>query len=114
MGEELGWVALAICLVLFAKIIGRLSKNQKLNQILSKIHRPTAVFLIVLSIIHGALCIAEKFRLNFEVFTGIMCLICFMLLAYSYLKRTQLKAKWFKMHRYVAIVLAVLLVLHIA
>lgn len=113
MGEVLGWIALGVCVLLFAKIAGRLSKNQKLNQFLSKIHKPTAIFLIVLSIVHGIVSLVEKFKLDLELYTGVMILICFGLLAYSYLKRAQLKANWFKMHRYAATAMAVLLVFHI-
>ena len=109
----LGWVSFAICILLLSKVIGRMSKNQKLNLVLRKIHKPFGIAVIIIGTIHGILCFTDIFELNVEVVTGIVLMLCVIALARTFYARKKLKAKWFQMHRYLSIALLITMIIHI-
>lgn len=113
IGHWLGWVSFAVCILLLSKVIGRISKSQKFNLALRKIHKPFGIAVIVIGTIHGILCFTDDLEFSLEVVTGIVLLLCIIALARTFYARKKLKAKWFQMHRHLSIALLIIMVVHI-
>ncbi|MDO5142560.1 MAG: hypothetical protein Q4D31_06025 [Eubacteriales bacterium] len=109
----LGWASLAIGILLLAKFIGRISKKQKLNSILRKIHKPLGMTLIGVAALHGIISIAKAPQAVVQIVTGVILLVLIGLLARTFYARDKLKAKWFQMHRHFALAFLVVLVIHV-
>lgn len=109
----IGWISFASCILLLAKVVGRISKNKELNQFLRKFHKPLGIAVIALGAIHGILCFAENSQAVISIITGVILLLCIIAMARTYFVRTKFKAKWFQMHRHLSIILIVIMVLHI-
>lgn len=108
-----GWISFAICILLLSKVIGRISNNKKLNQILRNVHKPLGITIIIIGLIHGLLCITDNFELNIQIITGTILWIFIIALARTFYARVKLKTKWFQMHRHLSIVLVILMIIHI-
>ena len=109
----LGWVSLAICVLLLAKHIGRVSKNKKWNLPLRKIHKPLGLAVIGISVLHGILCTVkhpERIAVNL---TGWMLFLMIAALAGTFYAKAKLHGKWFRLHRYLAALLCAFLAVHV-
>ena len=109
----LGWLSLATCVLLLAKYIGRSSNNKNINQLLRKFHEPLGIAVIGIAIIHGIICFIKKPQAIIQNITGLILLVLILSLAGTFYARKKLKAKWFQMHRYLAILLCTIMVIHI-
>ena len=109
----LGWVSLAICVLLLAKYIGRVSKNKKLNLPLRKIHKPLGLAVIGISALHGILSFGKSSERIAVNLTGWMLFLLIALLAGTFYAKAKLHGKWFRLHRYFAAFLCILLLVHI-
>ena len=109
----LGWISLAICVLLMAKYIGRISGNKKLNKLLRKIHKPLGIAAIAITILHGGISFIKTPQALIQNITGVLLLVLLILLARTFYARKRLKAKWFPMHRHISIVFCVLTAIHI-
>lgn len=110
----LGWSSLAICVLLLTKYVGRVSKNKKLNLLLGKIHKPLGLAVIGISALHGILCTVkhpERISVNL---TGWMLFLIITALAGTFYAKAKLHGKWFRLHRYLAVLLCVLQAVHVA
>ena len=110
----LGWISLAICVLLLAKLIGRLLKSQKLNKILRKIHKPLGLAVIAISAVHGIISFIKNTPALLQNITGIILFILIVILAVSFYDKKRLKKQWFKIHRYSAAVFTAAMIIHIA
>lgn len=110
----LGWISLAVCALLLAKYIGRISKNKTINQFLRKLHKPLGLAVIGISALHGIICFVRKPQFTIQNVTGILLFVLIIALALTFYARARLKAKWFKLHRIVAVVLVILMIIHVA
>lgn len=109
----LGWLSLAICILLLAKYIGRISNNKTLNQLLRKSHKPLGIAAIGISMVHGLLCFIKCPHASIQNITGLILFVLILTLAITFYARAGLKAKWFQMHRYSAIMLCIVMAIHI-
>lgn len=110
----LGWISLAMCVLLLIKYIGRVSKNKTINNALRKIHKPLGIAVIAIGAIHGVISIIKTPQ---EIVANILGLLVWLLIAFlalTFYARKKLKSKWFKLHRIAAVLLVVGLVAHIA
>ncbi len=109
----LGWISLVVCTILLAKYIGRISNNKKINQLLRKIHKPLGIAVMGIATIHGVISFIKSPTVNIQNITGLILLVFIFLLARTFYAKTRLKAKWFQVHRNLAILLCVIMVIHI-
>lgn len=110
----LGWISLVIGLLLLAKFFGRLSKNKTTNQYLRKIHKPLGNVLIAIAVVHGALSFAGNTQALLQGFTGLLALLSAFFLARTFYAKKKLKNKWLQMHKHLALLFFVLIVIHIS
>lgn len=108
-----GWISFAMCILLLAKYIGRISKNKKINQSLRKIHKILGIAVIGIAFLHGIICFIKTPQAIIQNITGLILWILIISLAATFYARARLKAKWFQMHRYLSIILCVIMVIHI-
>ena len=108
-----GWISLAMCVLLLAKYIGRISKNKKINQLLRKIHKPLGLVVIGIAILHGIICFAKNPQAIIQNITGLILWVLIICLARTFYARIRLKTKWFQMHRHLAIILCIIMIIHI-
>ena len=109
----LGWISLAVCLLLLAKYIGRISNHKKVNQLLRKIHKPLGIAVIGIATMHGVISFIKNPKANIQSIMGLILLVLILILAGTFYARTKLKAKWFQIHQYFAILLGVIMVIHV-
>lgn len=109
----LGWISLALCIVLLAKFVGRISKNGKLNQLLRRIHKPLGSAILVVGLLHGVLCFAETLQASVTVMTGVLLIACFAAMTGTFYAKTKLKARWFSLHRKLSLLAVLLLAVHV-
>lgn len=109
----LGWISLAICVVLLMKYIGRISKVKTVNQLLRKIHKPFGLAIIVVAALHGILSLIKSSHAVMENATGIILFLIIILLARTFYVKEKLRAKWFQMHRHLATVMLIMMITHI-
>lgn len=109
----LGWASLASCVVLLAKYIGRVSKHKNTNNVLRKLHKPLGFSVIVIGAIHGIISFIKHPQEMVANFSGIILWVLIALLAVTFYARRKLKSKWFVLHRILAILLVVVLVMHL-
>ena len=107
-----GSIAFIMCLLLLAKFFERISNNECINAWLGKIHKPLGIAVIGLGAIHGILSIehSQNFAANFS---GIILWLLTVLLAMTYYVQNKLNSKWVNVHRYLAILLIAVLILHV-
>ena len=110
----LGWISLAICLLLLAKYIGRVSKYQSFNRFLRKAHKPLGIAVTIIGIIHGFISFMKHSQDVTANVSGLFTLVVICLLAATFCVRTKLKSRWFVLHWLLSIVLIVLLTIHTA
>ena len=111
--ERLGKIAFTICVLLFMKFIGRVSKNKKFNSALRKIHKPLGFAAIASGAIHGVISIIKSPQQIVANISGISVLALMAFLAVTFYTRKSLKSKWFKLHRIAAVLLIAILVSHV-
>ncbi len=109
----LGWLSFALCIVLLAKFIGRVSKFKNFNLILRKTHKPMGFAVIITGLMHGIFLIIKHPQAIIGNVTGGILLAVIILLAITYFLRKKLKSKWFLSHRILSILLIALLIVHI-
>ena len=118
----LAWLATLLTILLALKYITRVSKNSQLNHLFRKSHKHLGILMIATGLLHGVLSGNEKTTNLFDMqvlpklFTlnlGTVCLFVAFLLALTYMFRKKLKKYWMFLHRWLTIILLVLLVLHI-
>ena len=103
-----------MCIFLLAKYIGRILKNKSINMLLRRIHKPLGIAVIGIGAIHGLISFIKHPQGITEVFSGVLLWVLIVLLVRTYYARAKFKSKWFRMHRHLAIVLMVILVIHVA
>lgn len=108
-----GWISLAMCILLLAKYIGRISKNKKINQSLRKIHKPLGIAVIGIAVLHGIICFIKTPQAIIQNISGLILWLLIIGLVGTLCARARLKAKWFQMHRYLSIILCVIMIIHI-
>ncbi len=109
----LGWISLGVCILLLAKYIGRISNNKKVNQLLRKIHKPLGMMVIGIATIHGVISFIKNPQAIIQNITGLSLFVLIFNLAITFYARKRLKVKWFQIHRYLAILLCILMAIHI-
>lgn len=109
----LGWISLALCVVLLAKYIGRVSGSKGLNKRLRALHKPLGIAVTVTAALHGAICLVKCAR-TLSLITGAAALALILALALTYCLRTKLKKRWFPLHQQLSIATAILCALHVA
>ena len=109
----LGWISLAACILLLAKYIALISKNKRANALLRKIHKPLGLAVIGTGAVHALISILKRPTELAAILSGAALLALIVLLARTYFARTKLKAKWFRMHRHLALLLIALLIVHV-
>ena len=109
----LGWISLAICVLLVVKYIGRISKNKNINQLLRKIHKPLGIAVIGIAAIHGVISFIKNPQAILQNMTGSMLFLLILLLAGVFYAKARLKAEWFQIHRCLALALCAIIVIHI-
>lgn len=80
----------------------------RINGFLRKIHKHLGMLVILFAFIHCRVS-SQKLGLN----SGTLCLIVLVLLALTYLFRKSLKRSWLLLHRWLTVLLLVVIVLHI-
>lgn len=60
MFDPFGRMVFIMCIPLFLKFIGRVSKNKKLNKSLRKIHKPLEIAAVALGTIHSVISIIKS------------------------------------------------------
>ena len=110
----LGWISLAMCILLLIKYIGRVSRNKTINYALRKIHKPLGIAVIAVGAIHGVISIIKSPQEIAANISGLLVWLLIAFLAATFYARKSLKSKWFKLHRMAAVLLIVGLVAHIA
>ena len=113
MFDPFGRIAFIICIPLFLKFIGRVSKNKKLNTALRKIHEPLGIAAIALGTIHTVICIIKSPQEMLANISGILALILIVFLAVTFYARKGLKSKWFRLHRISTVFLIAILIPHV-
>ena len=113
MFDPFGRIAFIICVPLFLKFIGRVSKNKKLNNALLKIHEPLGIAAIALGTIHTVICIIKSPQEMLANISGILALILIAFLAVTFYARKSLKFKWLKLHRITTVLLIAILIPHV-
>lgn len=109
----LGWISLAICVLLSAKYIGRISGNQSINRLLRNLHKPLGIAVIGIAAMHGAISFIKNPQAVIQNVTGLVLLILILILARSFYARARLNAKWLQIHRYLAAILGGITAIHI-
>lgn len=109
----LGWISLALCVLLLAKYIGRVSKHKNTNNLLRKLHKPLGIAVIAIGTIHGLISFIKNPQEMVANFSGIILWVLIALLAVTFYARKKLKSKWFVLHRILAMLLVVVLVMHL-
>ena len=109
----LGWISLAMCVLLLTKYIGRISKNKKINQLLRKIHNPLGITVIGIAGLHGIICFIKTPQAIAQNITGLILWILILGLAATFYFKAKMKVRWFQMHRYLSIILCVIMMIHI-
>ena len=113
MYDRLGKIAFIICVLLFVKFIGRVSKNKKFNNVLLKIHKPLGIAAIAIGAIHGVMYIIKSPQQIVANILGILVWILMAFLAVTFYTRKSLESKWFKLHRIAAVLLIAALIAHV-
>lgn len=108
-----GWISFAFCMLLLLKYIGRISGHKKINKGLRKIHEPLGLAVIGISALHGIICFVQRPQKMTENITGWILILLLVFLARTFYARKKLKAKWFSMHRHLAIIFSVILFVHV-
>ena len=109
----LGWISLVICVFLLAKYVGRISKNQNLNRLLRKIHKPLGIIIIAAAGIHGLLCFIKSPQAVVQNITGLILFIFIAALAATFYAREKFKGKWFFIHKLLSLIFCVGMIGHI-
>lgn len=109
----LGWICFAICAMLLIKYIGRISKIKPVDQLLKKIHKPLGLTIIAVAALHGIQSLIKCSVAVMENVTGIILFLMIILLASTFYAKKKLKAKWFQMHRYLAILQMIIMIVHV-
>lgn len=91
-----GWISLAMCILLLAKYIGRISKNKKINQSLRKIHKPLGIAVIGIVFLHGIICFIKTPQAIIQNITGLILWILLIGLAETFCARAILMQNGFK------------------
>lgn len=108
-----GWISLVIYVLLLAKYVGRISNNKNINLLLRRIHKPLGNAVIGITTLHGVISFVKNPQAIILNITGLILLILELILAKTFYARTRLKAKWFQLHRYSAVILCVIIAIHI-
>lgn len=110
----LGWLALIGCLLLAAKFIGG-DFRQRLRScgVGSNVHKRNGVIMLVLACLHGVILITRGKLLTLAGLSGILALLCGLAVAFSYVRRRRLKAKWLPLHRRISVLFFAFLIVHI-
>lgn len=108
-----GWLSFALCIVLLAKFIGRVSKIKVINGGLRAVHKPMGFAVIATGLMHGIFLIVKHPNAIIGNVFGALLVAAIVLLAVTYILRKKLKSKWFLLHRIFSILVAVLLIVHI-
>jgi len=108
-----------VCTLLFlltcVKYLTRRFKLQKTNKFFSKIHVPVACILLAVSVLHAILVLPMADERPYYVFlTGWLCMVSFIVVALSGVFRKKLGKSWLKIHRIIAVIACIMVVLHIA
>ena len=110
----LGWISFAMCVLLLAKYIGRISKCKNINNSLRRLHKPFGIAVIVIGVVHGLLSFIKCSQEVVANLSGIFLWALIALLAVTFYSRKKLKSKWFALHRFLAVLLVASLVIHVA
>lgn len=110
------WIA-AISVVLLSiiyilrKIAGKKTGTllYRVNKSLRKYHKPLGIIAIVTGIIHGLYSSIPLFSINI----GTILIIFIILLGISFIIRKNMKGKWAFAHRFMALTVCILLIIHI-
>ena len=113
LGCVLGWLSFALCVVLLAKFIGRVSKVKAINNVLHVLHKPFGIAVILTGLIHGLYLIIKHPHALAGNITGAFLMAAIIILMITYLLRKKMKAKWFLAHRILSVLLVALLIVHI-
>ena len=110
-----GIIAVVICILLFLKIVSRKLKWHTADKVLRKIHIPCGLVVVVMIVIHFIITLDVWATRNVLVMiTGLLAAIVLLLMAVGYSFRKKLKGKWIVLHRSGALLIALLIMCHIA
>ena len=113
MFDPFGRIAFIICIPLFLKFIGRVSKNKKLNKALRNMHEPLGIVAIAFGTIHTVISIIISPQEIVVNISGILALLLIVFLAVTFYARKSLKFKWFRLHRIATVLLIAILIPHV-
>ena len=110
----LGWLALACCLPLAVKLFGRdFWRRLRQRGGGSIIHKRLGIIMLALAGFHCILLLVGGKGLTPAGLSGILALLCGILVALCYACRKSLRAKWLSLHRKGTVLFAVMLVVHL-
>lgn len=95
----LGWLSFGFCIVLMLKFVIRKTKISTLNLCFRKLHIPFGIMLLIAGMLHGVVAIAKTSNRIAPVVTGIVAMICILLITATYIFRRKIKKKWMHFHR---------------
>lgn len=110
----LGIISTFLFIMVCFKYVTKKLKFKKLDKILKKIHIPTAILLLVVSILHIIFVIPYlTSRPLYIIIPGFLILMCFLFITLSGLLRKKIGKKWFITHRFLSLTACILVILHI-